>query len=781
MSCKMNCLVVGFLLLVSYGVLDRVASGYPVYEYPPDSGRLYRTKAGLWTTYTEELQYNPADMSDLVNAYRRARELAKDLSIFKLWTSGACGESSQRLGKELAKILPEDWRITQMWSLDGWYDVKNGGTGHAVTMLSSPNGGYYLMDVYSGNVEIAEMMPEPNHYNTYIPMPNDVDNLGAFSILQLFMGNTWLRFVPATGGIDLKGEQAVRIKNKTTHEVSVRSSWDPNDKSGPTGALTQRYVTGAEKLSYVVMFENLPTATAPAQEVVIMDELDLTKFDADTLELGAISFGSYRVTPPPGAKQFATEVDLRPSTDLVVRIVASLDTESKPNVGLLTWRLSSLDPNTGEPPADPLAGFLPPNTDPPAGEGNVAFSVGVKSELPTGTEVSNKATIIFDLNPPIDTPTWTNTLDKDKPSSQVNALPSTTGSRSFDVAWEGSDSGGSGIRKYSIFVSDNGGDYILWQIDTTATSARYTGKFGHTYRFYSIATDQVGNAESPPTTPDATTTIAGCVGSLTRRTGEESQPIPSVTFTLSRVTGSPVQLQTVTDPQGSFSIAELPDGVFNLKSSAFAVPPGQHTITLDLQFFGTNTAAATAELLGVFKGNKRAKFVNGRASFNIKVLSKKPVSLRLAASRLAAKDTSLANPDLEGTIVLQGYLQGNPSGSEVPVRTQVTVTEGKNKAGVAPTDAQGSFRFADLPTGDATVVFGGKGRFVIQTPKKGADSYGLTIKEFMAGGTLLDGLKATLTMGRRKAEATITAGTVTFANIPPDTTCVVAIGGVSIP
>jgi hypothetical protein len=48
---------------------------------------------------------------------------------------------------------------------------------------------------------------------------------------------------------------------------------------------------------------------------------------------------------------------LRPAKDLIARIHAKLDVET----GLVTWRFASIDPATGEPTTDPVAGFLPPN------------------------------------------------------------------------------------------------------------------------------------------------------------------------------------------------------------------------------------------------------------------------------------------------------------------------------------------------------------------------------------------------------------------------------------
>ncbi|HKM56831.1 MAG TPA: hypothetical protein VJY33_25725, partial [Isosphaeraceae bacterium] len=60
---------------------------------------------------------------------------------------------------------------------------------------------------------------------------------------------------------------------------------------------------------------------------------------------------------------------------------------------------------------------------------------------------------------------------------------------------------------YNIYVSDDGGPFTLWQSDTTATSATYTGVAGQTYGFYSVATDNVGNRQTTPTAAQATTQV----------------------------------------------------------------------------------------------------------------------------------------------------------------------------------------------------------------------------------------------------------------------------------
>ena len=75
------------------------------------------------------------------------------------------------------------------------------------------------------------------------------------------------------------------------------------------------------------------------------------------------------------------------------------------------------------------------------------------------------------------------------------------------MSWLGSDGAGPGIVSYKVYVSDDDGPFTVWQSTTTATSATYTGQPGHTYSFYSVATDRLGLVQPTPTAAEATTTV----------------------------------------------------------------------------------------------------------------------------------------------------------------------------------------------------------------------------------------------------------------------------------
>jgi hypothetical protein len=94
--------------------------------------------------------------------------------------------------------------------------------------------------------------------------------------------------------------------------------------------------------------------------------------------------------------------------------------------------------------------------DGPSGAVPVSYTVRPKAGVPSGTEIHNRASIVFDYNDSIDTPLVLNTLDVGTPRSSVDVLPATTASLAFDVWWSGVDEpGGSGIAGYDVYVSDN--------------------------------------------------------------------------------------------------------------------------------------------------------------------------------------------------------------------------------------------------------------------------------------------------------------------------------------
>jgi hypothetical protein len=283
---------------------------------------------------------------------------------------------------------------------------------------------------------------------------------------------------------------------------------DPNEKTPSPGAGPAHAITGEDPLQYSISFENLPTASAAAQVVTITDQLDTGSLDLSTFAFGPITIGDAITIVPSKADggDFTGGADLRPASNVVVRVDAHLD----PATGIATWLFTSLDPKTGQLTTDPLAGFLPPDVSPPDGQGRVLYTVSAKPSLPTGTVIKNKATIVFDVNAPMDTAEVSNVIDRTAPSSQVDGIdPADCGATDLTLHWSGTDPG-AGIATYTVLVSVDGGPYTPVVSDTTDVSAPFTAEVGKSYRFYSIARDYAGNVEAAPAEPDLTRTVGSC-------------------------------------------------------------------------------------------------------------------------------------------------------------------------------------------------------------------------------------------------------------------------------
>ena len=354
--------------------------------------------------------------------------------------------------------------------------------------------------------------------------------------------------------------------------VSVTGAHDPNDKVGPTGTGAARWISANAPLGYRIDFENVATANAAAAEVVITDALDPMRFDLRSFALGPITIGTRTVSPPHTMRQWSTDVDLRPATDMIVRINAGVDLGS----GIASWSFLSIDPSTGLPSEDPVNGFLPPNVVSPEGEGSVSYSIGLKKPVADGQQTHNTASIVFDANEAIPTPDWTNTLDLGTPSSHVLPLAANSSGTGFVVQWAGSD-GRSGIQDYSIFVSRDDGPYSLWRSAVTAVADTFVANDARVLKFYSIARDSANNVEPPKSRPDAgTSTSTGAPGppapptTLAMSPPRPNPSLDGVVFSLAVPTTAVLRI-TVSDVAGR-QLRTLVDG---------PLAPGVYTVTWD--------------------------------------------------------------------------------------------------------------------------------------------------------------------------------------------------------
>jgi hypothetical protein len=201
------------------------------------------------------------------------------------------------------------------------------------------------------------------------------------------------------------------LRNVSGNEVKVI---DPNEKTGPGGMEAE--ITGKEPVVYTVFFENLPTATAAAQQVTITDDLT-DRLDWTSFELQEIAFGDRIVAIPPGNSSYYHQVAFG---EYRVDIQAQLNSFT----GRTRWILTMIDPVTGALPLEGEVGFLPPNNpDVGNGEGHVTFSISPATGLRPGTEIRNKAVIVFDANPEIPTNETVHIVGASAPDQPIPISP----------------------------------------------------------------------------------------------------------------------------------------------------------------------------------------------------------------------------------------------------------------------------------------------------------------------------------------------------------------------
>ncbi len=281
---------------------------------------------------------------------------------------------------------------------------------------------------------------------------------------------------------------------------SSQAPHDPNNIIGPAGFGDQGFVSAEQLLPYQIDFENELTAGLPAQQVTITQQLD-ANLNWQSFRLGSFGFGGTTYTVPANTAFYQTKIDLTQTNGFFVDVTGTIDERT----GIATWTFTTIDPATGQIPLDPRIGFLPPDIANGIGEGFVSYTVEASPADPTGTVINAQATVMFYTQPPIDTPQIFNTIDSGAGlTSTVAPLPANERSDQFNVSWSGTDANnGSAISGFNIYVTDNGGPFTPWLQDTTLRSATYVGQDGHTYGFYSVATDNVGNIEATTSSAQA--------------------------------------------------------------------------------------------------------------------------------------------------------------------------------------------------------------------------------------------------------------------------------------
>lgn len=157
--------------------------------------------------------------------------------------------------------------------------------------------------------------------------------------------------------------------NNCVLNQSVVNAFDPNDKTCLEGAIVTSSLIG-DYVHYVVRFQN--TGTANAQNIVVKDLIDLTKFDLTTL------------IPMTSSHSFSTRIT---NTNQVEFIFQNI------NLSYLTG----------------------------SNNGYVAFKIKTKPTLTVGSTFNNYAEIYFDYNYPIITNNFSTTIQNPLANNQFES------------------------------------------------------------------------------------------------------------------------------------------------------------------------------------------------------------------------------------------------------------------------------------------------------------------------------------------------------------------------
>jgi|GEM_PF-6724672 len=281
-------------------------------------------------------------------------------------------------------------------SIDSYGKAVDSGNSYSMNS-GSPWDEWWWTGIPSAYVHSGSINPFTAHnYTRDVWFPHAIDSCMDPSKPELAGG-----FVTDTGQPFPGFGSKPRTGTGTDYPVPVVRSSDPNEKQ----AWVSRVKAG-DVVRYTIYFENQSSATAPAQEVFVEDMLD-PRLDWSSVRFIDAGFGDYTVPLQSTSLNQRVEnttiiADYRPqiTNTWKVNIQASL----YPTNGQILWTFRTLTAKTDLPPDDPLAGFLPPNDTSGRGEGHVTFEVRIRQGTPYGTSIPNTATIIFDTNPSIVTP-----------------------------------------------------------------------------------------------------------------------------------------------------------------------------------------------------------------------------------------------------------------------------------------------------------------------------------------------------------------------------------------
>ncbi|MBR6847615.1 MAG: T9SS type A sorting domain-containing protein [Bacteroidales bacterium] len=270
---------------------------------------------------------------------------------------------------------------------------------------------------------------------------------------------------------------------------SIPRPCEPNEIRGYLAESGSHYMMKEiQTITYEIESENDTTATAAAHTIIVRDTLDVNKFDVASLAAYRVTIHD-KVLELSGEHNFVYTLDLRPN----VYVIAQIQLECDDETGIVVWTITSLDPMTMEPTTDPNQGALPINYN---GEGiaTFTFNVNLKEPFPDGTEISNRVGIIFDLEEPVITDTWTNTVDAVKPTSHIEEVTVEADTLNFSFV---SNDSRSGVWYHSLYYrnSNTEQEWKVKKAQIFENSYALTFDEGATTEFLVMAVDSAGNQE----------------------------------------------------------------------------------------------------------------------------------------------------------------------------------------------------------------------------------------------------------------------------------------------
>ncbi len=228
--------------------------------------------------------------------------------------------------------------------------------------------------------------------------------------------------------------------------------------TGPFTAESNDFIPTGQPLPFTVNFQNDPTATTSPGTIRITTQLD-PNLDPSTFRLGDIQIGNIDVHIPSNLGLFQGDFDFTQSNGFILRVSAGVDLQTR----TATWLLQAIDPLTGLVITDPSKGLLPPNNAEGAGAGYVTYTVEPNATATTGAIISATSTVLFSNAPPQNTAPLTYTLDTAPPTTQVTVTQLGT-APNYQVQWNSvDDPKGSGVKYVTLYVSEDGGAYQIWQ------------------------------------------------------------------------------------------------------------------------------------------------------------------------------------------------------------------------------------------------------------------------------------------------------------------------------